>query len=131
MRPVRAKGYLAVAAALALIGAAVGCGGDSTKYSRAASQRCLKEAGAKPDPDAIDEVAASAAQGAFAVQFEGNFVTLAFDNSVDDAEQTMEQFEQLRTGGSFLERKGTVVLSWDNEPTDDQRETIEDCLESE
>lgn len=116
--------------ALLLLGGASACGSDSTKYSLPASERCLKDAGLKPDREAVDEVAASAGQGAFALQLEGNFVTVAFDDSVDAADQTAEQFRDLGTGGSFIERKGTAVLSWDNEPTGDQRDKVEDCLKS-
>ena len=116
-------------AMLAAALAAAGCfgGDDDTRYSHTDTQQCLEQAGVDADPGNADEVGGSADEGALGVTFPNNFVTIAFDSTVETAKGTEEQYGVTEIAG-HVERKGTVTLAWDNEPSDEERERVDSCL---
>ncbi len=118
---------LVAALAVSFVAAGCGGGGDETRYSRTETQRCLEQAGVGADPGNADEVGGSADEGALGVTFPNNFVTIAFDTTVENAKGTEEQYGVTEVAG-HVERKGTVTLAWDNEPSDEERDRIDSCL---
>ena len=116
---------------VAIVVLAAGCGGKAN-YTRAKTRACLAEharIGGK-----LDFVASTATGGAFVAHLDGNFVTVLFGEDESDAEELEGAYQRfafpnVRVGlPDVLRREGNAVMLWHEHPSDDELETVEDCL---
>lgn len=131
-----ARGRIAVLTVALLVGATA-CGGGDENYSAEATGDCLAEdVVVKTSEEELDYVAAEAGEGALEAELDENTVTIAFERTSSDAEDTEASYRVFidAFGGSSdgkLERKGNAVLLWEKTPTDAERKFVDDCLRSE
>lgn len=113
------------------------CGGGVSEPAAAkdASASCLDDAGAEVETreSELDYIAEDAGEGAFRVVLGEREATVVFERTEKDArrtEQAYELFTKALGGPSddILERRGTVVISWDKTPTADDQEIVRGCL---
>jgi hypothetical protein len=117
---------------LALV--AGGCGSGSKTYSLAKTRECLEGKGVRigGSPDFVAETATG---GAFVANFPGNYVTISFGDTVDDAVGTEKGYERaafanVREGlADVLKREQNAVLLWHEHPVTSDVTTVQNCLE--
>lgn len=116
---------------------AAGCGGgDSTSYSSARVRDCVDDtAGIEVTAERqdLDAVMEDAEAGAFKVTVDGEDVSLAFSETEGDARRMAATLEVFATAfnapvDDILERRGNLVILWENTPTDEQRDALGGCL---
>jgi len=115
---------------------AAGCGGGSgggEHYSADATASCLAENGASVDPgNRVDVLAirSGAEEGAVRAKFGSKELILSFSADADAAQDVQSAYEPFSDSNVVgdLERKGNAVLAWTDSPSDDERQTAEDCL---
>jgi hypothetical protein len=108
------------------------CGSSGTKdFARADTRACLVDKGAKIG-GRLDFIASTATGGAFKARLSKNSVTVVFGQTEEDARQIEFAYERAAAPnvgvGDILARRLNVVLLWREHPTDEQLETIADCL---
>ena len=132
-----ARARLGAALAAVAAGAVLlaGCGGSSaTVYTVAATQACLKKAGATivAVDETTDLVAESALGGSLGAKIGQNRVTIAFGRS--DAEGTVLAGAYKKYGSrdvpidQVLQRKGNAVLLWAGPPSPQDTDAVATCL---
>ena len=135
--PHAARARLGAALAAVAAGAVLlaGCGGSSaTVYTVAATQACLKKAGATivAVDETTDLVAESALGGSLGAKIGQNRVTIAFGRS--DAEGTVLAGAYKKYGSrdvpidQVLQRKGNAVLLWAGPPSPQDTDAVATCL---
>lgn len=126
-------GSLAGAVVVAALVAGCGGGGGGGHYSASATQSCLEGQGLNVSREDADYIALDAAEGGYFVTVGGTGVDVSFERSADDARRTQAGY-RLFAGAldapvkDVLFRKGNVVLAWEDRPTDQERQSVEDCL---
>ena len=124
---------LAVVAGLVLL--VTGCGKAKTPlYTREATVACLQGTGLHPRPvtGSSDFVANSATGGAFRVALTDNQVTVAFGETVPDADNLDQAYRRFRAKNvgidDVLRRHANAVMLWHMHPDDADLATITNCL---
>lgn len=108
---------------------AAGCGkpGD---YSAAKSRACLAEKAHVTGPR--DFVASTATGGAFVANLADNFVTVAFGDSVGDADSINDAYHRFRAANvgieDVLRQDRNAVLLWHEHPSDADMSLVQSCL---
>ncbi len=125
------RGALAcLAASLTL--ALAGCGG-STTYTLSATKSCLVQRGATI-AGKLDFVAQTATGGAFVAQLGGNWVTIAFGQTLNGGQQIEDAYERfafpnVRAGlPDVLRRYGNAVTLWHEHPQPTELTLVRGCL---
>lgn len=120
---------LAVAVAV-LVG---GCGSQAN-YSRAKTRACLESNDVRIGGK-LDFVASTATDGAFVAHLDDrNFATVLFGEDESDAEELESAyhrfaFPNVKEGlPDVLRRDRNAVLLWHQHPSEDDLQTISDCL---
>ena len=121
---------LLVLAALAV--AVAGCGGSgSDLFSLAKTRACVADKGARIGGP-LDFIASTATGGAFKARLGTNTVTIVFGETEEDARQIELAYTRAAGQnigiGDVLARRLNVVLLWREHPSDEQLETVADCL---
>jgi len=126
---VRRTVLLAVAVAVLV----PGCG-DQASYSRAKSRACLQGKDVRIGGK-LDFVASTATGGAFVAHFDdGNFATVLFGENESDAEELESAYQRFAFPNvkeglpDVLRRDRNAVLLWHEHPSDDDLDTVSDCL---
>jgi hypothetical protein len=127
-----------LAAALAAVALAAGCGGsggdEPSSYALAPTKQCLQaESGVKVDTHDVDFVATTALGGAMRVKVSPqNFVVMAFGENEAEAQRIEEAYRDFAGKripiDQVLERKKNLVLVWNAPPTDEDDNAISGCL---
>jgi hypothetical protein len=102
-------------------------------YSLAKTRECLREKGVdlRGTPDFV---ALTATGGALVARFGGNYVTISFGDTVDDAIGTetgyrRAAFQNVREGlTDVLKREQNSVLLWHEHPAAADADTVQNCL---
>jgi hypothetical protein len=133
MRAHRSAAILLAAGALSTT-AACGSSGGSTSYTAAATRGCLTGKGARVSTADADFIAQDAINGGYQVTIGKNNANVSFYRSGGDAGQAMASYKVtakafgINPSGNELYSRANAVIAWDNEPTDRQRSTVDDCL---
>lgn len=120
----------------ALVLAASGCGGGDTTYTLAKSRACLRGKGVQVSPvPRSDFVASTATGGSFRADLDsGNFVTVVFGETNDDAEQIDKAYERfafpnVRQGLSdVLRSQNNAIMLWHEHPEPADENLVLGCL---
>ena len=111
--------------------AASACGGSEAHYTRSATVACLDRQFVVPK---LLGGSSRDREGAINATVDESRVIVNFDRTAGDAKRTMLAFEaQAEAAGEpttdeVLERRANAVILWDQVPTDEERELVEDCL---
>jgi hypothetical protein len=127
----------ALAAALLV----TGCGPPKARkpgfYDLGATASCLQDQGldVRKNPDDLDFISATAPAGALRSSLSGTRFTIAYGDSVSDAELLIEGYKrsartprERRRLNSLLDREGNAVIFWQKEPTGAQSTSVISCL---
>lgn len=122
-------------AVLLIAGAVAACGGDAGElYRLEPTRECLREADIRLKTGDVDVVASTALGGALHADLEGNEVTAAFGESLEDAAQIERAYRRFAGRGfdidSVLRRDRNVVMLWGVSPSEDHEATVTGCLET-
>lgn len=127
----RGMAHRAAFAFILLLFVVTGCGAASRSYTLSASRSCLSAVGKVQPKNALD-TAYSVSGGAIEIDIGSNTATVMFHRTVGDAKRTYESAllvgDALGGASDVTSRQGTVVMSWQNTPTDVQRHDVADCL---
>ncbi len=132
------RGMLAGLVVVALLLSA--CGGDDDdddgQYSFDAARECLEAAGVPllTEPQDLYSVASGASRGGLVARLAGNEVAIAFERSVEDADEVYGIGRRVSTSiapadRGYFARRQNVVLHWRTVPTAQVQQTVDDCLE--
>ena len=124
---------LAVAAAVL---ATTGCGGNNVNYSLAKTRACLRGQGVKVTAvPRSDFVASTATGGSFRARLDsGNFVTMVFGETDEDAGQIEKAYERfalpnVRQGlADVLRTNHNAIMLWHEHPEPADESTVLGCL---
>ena len=128
----------AVAAALLVAGCGPPKAATPGFYDLGSTARCLRDQGleVRENPPGLDLVSSTAPAGALTSSQSGARFTIAFGDSVSDAELLVKGYErtattphQLKRLHSLLDREGNAVIYWQKEPTAAQSGAVRSCLE--
>ena len=119
--------------AVAVAVLATGCG-DQASYSRAKTRACLERNDLRIGGK-LDFVASTAPDGAFVVHLEdGNFATVLFGENEGDAEELESAYQRFAFPNvkeglpDVLRRDHNAVVLWHEHPSDEDVQTLSDCL---
>jgi hypothetical protein len=93
-------------------------------------ETCLIERDRSFEPAVQDPIASSAERGALKTTIEGNPVTVALGGSEDDAARIYDAYVSVAPAEvvkTRLERRRKVVLLWERDPSQSQREFMYLC----
>jgi hypothetical protein len=111
--------------------ALAGCGGGSASYSSEATAQCLRSSdlvsNVSTSSEDLDLIAENAPGGGIRGEVgEKNIeVQLAFGRTTGDTETLRNGYELFDVD---VQTEGNVVIAWTFDPTEDERQAIEDCL---
>lgn len=115
---------------LVLVLAACG-GGGSHLYTLKATNACL-EAHQIPLGGNLDFVATTATGGALKAVLPDNSVTIAFGQSIADADNIYQAYVRFHASNvgvyDVLRQQGNAVLLWHYHPSDQDAQTIGSCI---
>ena len=116
----------------ALAAAAAGCGGSDTHlFTLSKTRDCVVGKGARIG-GGLDFIASTATGGAFKARLGSNSVTAVFGETEEDARQIELAYTRAAGKnigiGDVLARRLNVVLLWREHPSDEQLQTVADCL---
>jgi len=123
---------IALALLVGLIAAACGPPGPKI-YDAAKTRSCLRGKGLRlGPPPASDFVATTALGGAFKATLPANFVTVAFGDTLDHADnidQAYRTFHARNVGiEDVLRQQGNAVMLWHKHPGNNDLALVEGCL---
>jgi hypothetical protein len=110
-----------------------GCDGSAKLYDASASEQCWRDGGGSVSTATgdLDYIAADAPAAAY-VRVDGFGFNASFGRSAGDAETTEGSYRAFAGGaavdGGQLERRGNVVLAWDQVPDGQRLAWARDCL---
>ena len=121
---------LALLAVLALLAAA--CGKQEGElYSVGKTRECLTDEGVDLGGE-LDFVATTATGGALKANFGGNFVTVVFGETVDDANAINQAYHRFRSENvgieDVLRQQENAVMLWHAHPSDTEVSQLTGCL---
>jgi len=126
---VRRTVLLAVAVAVLV----PGCSGESS-YTRPKTRACLERNDVRIGGK-LDFVASTATDGAFVAHLDdGNFATVLFGDNQNDAEELESAYQRFAFPNvkqglpDVLRRDRNAVLLWHQHPSDEDVQTLSDCL---
>jgi hypothetical protein len=125
--PPRASTLLGIVLTVAVAACAGGGGSSATPDSAAACHRDKTDS-VETNREEIDYVAQDAGVGALSADIAENTVTLVFERSDSDANQTAAAYGAFGADDEHLDKRGSVVVVWDKSPTDEEKSVIDDCL---
>ena len=110
-----------------------GCGGSEgsgASYSVEATRTCLDgtSADVDPDPKNVDSIALGADRGAIRAEFDGHEVIVSFSESISRAKDVKDAYDAVGSDDGRIDQKRNAVIAWSDDPTDEERRTVEDCL---
>jgi hypothetical protein len=121
------RGTLILAAAAVAVVA--GCGGGSTLYDAAETQRCLAGQRLTASRADADYIARTAPKGGYAVAVAATRVNVSFWRSQADAENELDAYHAFGAGDdSIIYVKENALLAWDETPSRAGRSTVDGCL---
>jgi hypothetical protein len=108
-----------------------GCGGEEWAATPQSARACLETAGARASTDAddLDYIAQDAGVGAVYADFGRQSATVVFERSEADIEQTEGSYKLFGVTDGYLDKHGSIMVVWDRPPKDEERTTVEACLE--
>jgi hypothetical protein len=123
-----------LAALVVLLAAACGPPGPKV-YSSANTRVCLTKLGYKlSPPPASDFVASTALGGAFRVKLARNFVTVAFGDTIKNAEALDGVYRSVHAKNvgidDVLRDMGNAVMLWHAHPSDHDLGVVQGCLKT-
>ena len=127
----------ALAAALLVAGCGPPKAAKPGFYDLGSTARCLRDQGldVRENPPGLDLVSSTAPAGALVSSQSGTGFTIAFGDSVGDAELLVKGYRrsastplQRRRLRSLLDREGNAVIYWRKEPTAGQSSAVRSCL---
>ena len=127
----------ALAAALLVAGCGPPKAAKPGFYDLGSTARCLRDQGddVRENPPGLDLVSSTAPAGALTSSQSGTGFTIAFGDSVSDAELLVKGYRrsastplQRRRLRSLLDREGNAVIYWRKEPTAGQSSAVRSCL---
>ena len=106
-------------------------GGDKT-FTQADTETCLRNAGATIQPDV--ETLVEGGIASISAELPENAVAINLEHSETDATRVVRAWENAAEGlnvdtEDLIRRLGTVVIVWDDSPTDEERAAVEGCFE--
>jgi len=99
-------------------------GGDGGTFTRDASADCLSGLG--DTSDTLDYIAEGASGGGIRLVTDDKEVMVAFGEDGDEAGDIEDAY------GPFVDdtrTKGNVVMAWTDDPSEEQADAVEECLE--
>jgi hypothetical protein len=119
---------------LAFVGAVAvvfaGCGGSSSSvYNADRTQQCLTGHGLASSHADADYIVLGAPGGGYLVTVPPTRVNVSFWRSHADAERTLTSYRDFGAGDdSSIYAQGNAVLSWDDQPSTEERSLVDGCL---
>ncbi len=108
---------------------AAGCGKPGS-YSADKSRACLAKTARVSGPR--DFVASTATGGAFVARLTGNFVTVAFGDTLTDADNINEAYHRFSGENvgvdDVLRQNRNAVMLWHEHPSDAEVAVVQGCL---
>ena len=102
--------------------------GDGGHYSAASTNACLRRSRLKPTRE-VDPIASRAPEGAFHVRLANNSVTVSFWENESDAQGRVRSYGVVAVAEMVTSTRN-VLLAWEKDATEEERERIERCLKS-
>jgi hypothetical protein len=124
---------LIAAAAVGFIALVAACGGGGPDtWTRDATRECLVDLGLRPSPPKAREdfVAATATNGALAVDMRGNHATIVFGEDDDEAIRLQSAYRRFgpRDYEPPSELNRNVLIIWSVMPSDQEARGVRECL---
>lgn len=108
------------------------CGGGASTYSVAKTRACLVAHGATITAPSGDIVASTATGGAFRARLTSNFVTVAFGETVAQANNISDAYHHFAGSNvgllDVLDQQRNVVLLWHLHPQPGDVDLVQACL---
>jgi hypothetical protein len=115
-----------------LVAVLAGCGSGASTYSVAKTRACLVAHGATIVPPVGDLVASTATGGAIRARLTSNFVTLAFGETVAQANNINDAYHTFAAKNvgllDVLDQQRNAVLLWHIHPQPADVDLVQACL---